>query len=146
MRYLLIAFLILISFTGCQSKEHETHNAKANLVEENKTQKETSQKFSHMGVNMHAGSITIDTNKTKDFLKILGEKMNLQMKQISTDLQKGMINAQEGGIEVDNGNIHIDLNKTQKFFGEWSKKLEGFAKEFDDIAKTIENNSTKETH
>ena len=72
--------------------------------------------------------------------------MNVQMKQVSDDLQKGIIDAQEAGVKVNNGNINIDLNKTQTLLDEWSKKIEGYVKEFDEIAKEIEDNRTKETH
>ena len=104
-----------------------------------------------MGVKMENGTITIDTNKTKDFLKEFSQKMHVQMKQVSDDLQKGVIDAQEGGVQINNGNINIDLNKTQTFFDAWSKTIEGYAKEFDAMTKAIENNSTeenrtKETH
>lgn len=166
MRQLLLAFILLFSFSGCQDKEQQKqeqakHDAQiaqqartellAEIEKEKKVQDEKNNRFSHMGVKMDNGTITIDTNKTKDFLKEFSQKMHVHMKQVSSDLQKGVIDAQEGGVKVDNGNINIDLNKTQSFFNEWSKKIEGYAQEFDAITKAIENNSTeenrtKETH
>lgn len=161
MRHLLLSLLLLLTFTACQDKEqqqkeqaqHDEQVAQqartellAKLEKEKQAQDAKNNQFSHMGVKMDQGTITIDTNKTKDFLKDLGERMHVQMKQVSDDLQKGIINAQEGGVEVDNGNIHIDLNKTQTLLDEWSKKIEGYVKEFDAIAKEIEDNRTKETH
>ena len=65
--------------------------------------------------------------------------------QVSDDLQKGIIDAQEAGVKVNNGNINIDLNKTQTLLNAWSKKIDGYVKEFDEIAKEIEDNRTKET-
>ena len=159
MRHLLIAFMLLFFFTGCQDKEQQqkeqaAHDAKiaqqareellAELEHEKKLQEEKENRFSHMGVKMEQGTIIIDTNKTKDFFKELGQKMHVQMKQVSKDLQKGVIDAQEGGVQVDNGNINIDLNKTQSFLNEWSNRVEGYVKEFDKMIQEIENNTTVE--
>ena len=161
MRHLLLTLLLLLTFSGCQDKEQQQkeqakHDAQiaqqartellSQLEKEKQAQEAKNNRFSHMGVKMEQGTITIDTNKTKDFLKDLGERMNVQMKQVSDDLQKGIIDAQEGGVQVNNGNINIDLNKTQTLLDEWSKKIEGYVKEFDEIAKEIEDNRTKETH
>ena len=157
MRHFLLAFLLLFAFTGCQDKEQQQqeqaeHDAKiaqqaraellAELEKEKKAEEEKKSKFSHMGVTMEQGVITIDTNKTKDFLKELGQKMHVQIQQVSDDLQKGIIDSQEGGVKINNGNINIDLNKTQIFFDEWSKKVEGYVKEFDEMVKEIENNTS----
>ncbi len=161
MRHLFLALLLLLTFNGCQDKEQQQkeqtkHDAQiaqqaktellAELEKEKQAQEEKNNKFSHMGVKMEQGTITIDTNKTKDFLKDLGKRMHIQMKQVSDDLQKGIIDAQGAGVKVNNGNINIDLNKTQTLLDEWSKKIEGYVKEFDEIAKEIEDNRTRETH
>ena len=161
MRYLLIAFMLLFVLSGCQDKQQQQeaqaeHDAKiaqqartellAELEKEKKAQEEKNNRFSHMGVTMEQGTITIDTNKTKDFLKGLGQRMHVQMKQFSDDLQKGVIDAQEGGLQINNGNINIDLNKTQSFFDAWNKKVEGYVKEFDEMVKEIENNTTTQIH
>jgi hypothetical protein len=161
MRHLLLSLLLLLTLSGCQDKEQQqkeqaNHDAQIaqqartelldELEKEKQAQEAKNNRFSHMGVKMDQGTITIDTNKTKDFLKELGHRMNVQMKQVSDDLQKGIIDAQEAGVKVNNGNINIDLNKTQTLLDEWSKKIEGYVKEFDEIAKEIEDNRTKETH
>ena len=160
MRYLLFSLLLLLTLSGCQDKEQQQkdqtqHDAQiaqqartellAQLEKEKQAQETKNNRFSHMGVKMNQGTITIDTNKTKDFIKELGQRMHIQMKQVSDDLQKGIIDAQEAGVKVNNGNINIDLNKTQTLLDEWSKKIEGYVKEFDEIAKEIEDNRTKET-
>ncbi len=161
MHHLLLTLILLFTFTGCQDKEQQQkeqaqHDAKiaqqartellAELEKEKQVQEEKNNQFSHIGVKMDQGTITIDTNKTKDFLKDLGNRMNVQMKQVSDDLQKGIIDAQEGGVQINNGNINIDLNKTQTLLDEWSKKIEGYVKEYDKIVEDIEYNRTKETH
>ena len=161
MRYLLLSLLLVLTLSGCQDKEQQQkeqaqHDAKiaqqartellAELKKEKQAQELKNNKFSHMGLKMEKDTITIDTNKTKDFFQNLAESLNIQMKQVSDDLQKGVIDAQEAGVQVNNGNIHIDLNKTQTLIDEWSKKIEGYVKEFDTITKEIEDNRTKETH
>ena len=161
MRHLLLSLLLLLTLSGCQDKEQQQkeqakHDAQiaqqartellAQLEKEKQAQESKNNRFSHMGVKMDQGTITIDTNKTKDFLRDLGRRMNVQMKQVSDDLQKGIIDAQEAGVKVNNGNINIDLNKTQTLLDEWSKKIDVYVKEFDKIAQDIEDNSTKETN
>jgi len=161
MRHLLLSLLLLFTFSGCQDKEQQQkdqakHDAQiaqqartellAQLEKEKQAQETKNNKFSHMGVKMDEGTITIDTDQTKDFLNALGSSINAQMKQVSDDLQKGIINAQGAGVQVNNGNINIDLNKTQTLLDEWSKKIDGYVKEFDEITKEIEDNRTKGTH
>lgn len=161
MHHLLLTLILLFTFTGCQDKEQQqkeqaqhdaqiAHQARtellAELEKEKQAQEEKNNQFSQIGVKMEQGTITIDTNKTKDFLKDLGTRMNVQMKQVSDDLQKGIIDAQEGGVQINNGNINIDLNKTQTLLDGWSKKIEGYVKEYDKIVEEIEYNRTKETH
>jgi hypothetical protein len=99
-------------------------------------------KLSDMGVKMDKGTITIDTNKTKDFFNSLSKKMEVQMKKVSHDLDKGIIKSKEAGIDIDNGHINIDLNKTQDLLEEWGKKIEVFSHGFDDMIKSSDKNST----
>ncbi len=53
-----------------------------------------------MGIHMGKDSITIDTNKTKAFFNDLSKKLNVQMKKISDDLEKGIIETKEAGVEI----------------------------------------------
>lgn len=114
-----------------QEKETETK------PEDNKT------KLDQMGVTMDDGTIIIDTNKTKDFFNELSKKMDVQMKKIGHDLEKGIIETKEAGIEIKDNHINIDLNKTQDLLEDWGKKIQVFAKEFDDIAKSLDKNNTR---
>lgn len=99
-------------------------------------------KLSQVGVTMDNDVLTIDTNKTKTFLKDLSKKMEKQMKKISHDLDKGIIEAKEAGVDINNGQINIDLNKTRDLFESWSKKIQVFANEFDEVAKSLDENNT----
>ena len=95
-----------------------------------------------MGINVDNGLITIDTNKTKDFFKQFSQTMEVKMKKISDDLQQGIVETKEAGIDINNEHIHIDLNKTRNLLEVWGKKIQIFAQEFDNLAKSIENNNT----
>ena len=95
-----------------------------------------------MGIHMEKDSINIDTNKTKEFFNDLSKKLNVQMKKISDDLEKGIIDTKEAGVEINDKHIHIDLNKTQNILENWAKKIQVFVEEFDEITNNIENNDT----
>ena len=157
MRYLLISLMLLLSFTGCEDKEQQAkHDAKiaqqarAELLAELEAKKElqdkNTSKLNNMGINMEDGTITIDTNKTKDFFRDLNKKMGEQMKKLSDDLEKGVVETKEAGIEINEQHIHIDLNKTQDLLIDWGKKIQVFVQEFDEIANTLEINSTNTTN
>jgi len=159
MQHILFISLLLFMFTGCQDKEQAkqeqaTHDAKiaaqartellaelhAKRIAQNETKKAT--KLNTMGIDMHNGTLTIDTNKTKKFLNTMGKSIETQMLQISKDLEKGILETKEAGIQINNERINIDLNKTKNFLEEWGKKIQVFAKEFDSITHNLDNNTT----
>ena len=157
MRYLLISLILLLSFTGCEDKEQQAkHDAKiaqqaraellAELEAKKDLQDKNTSKLNNMGINMEDGTITIDTNKTKDFFRDLNEKMAVQMKKISDDLEKGIIETKEAGIEVNEQHIYVDLNKTQDLLMDWGKKVQVFVKEFDEMANTLDMNDSNTTN
>lgn len=156
MRHLLITLILLLSFTGCQDKEKEAkaqaqHDAqiaktvRAEVLAEVAKEKQEAtknEKFNKVGININNGTITIDTNKTKDFFKQFSKNMEVKMKKISDDLQQGIVETKEAGIDINNEHIHIDLNKTKNLLEVWGKKIQIFAQEFDDLAKSVEDNNT----
>ncbi len=99
--------------------------------------------LNQIGIHMEKSSITIDTNKTKTFLNDLSQKLEVHMKKISDDLEKGIIDAKEAGIEINKEHINIDLNKTQNILEDWGKKIQVFVDEFDDVSKDLEKNTSK---
>ena len=160
MRYLLISLILLLSFTGCENKEQQAeqqakHDAKiaqqaraellAELEEKKDLQDKNTSKLNHMGINMEDGTITIDTNKTKDFFRDLNKKMGEQMQKLSDDLEKGIVETKEAGIEINEQHIHIDLNKTKDLLIDWGQKIQVFVQEFDEMSKMLEVNSTNTT-
>lgn len=160
MKHLLLILILLLTLTGCQNKkndakaqtEHDAQvaaQAKAEVRAEYEAKQATQKakieaqkhtKLNQMGVDIHDGTIVIDTNKTKSFFDTLNQKMETQMKK---NLQKGIIGAKEEGVEVNNERITIDLNKTKNLLEIWGKKIQSFAKEFDEFAQTPEINTSK---
>jgi len=160
MRHLLIALILVLSFTGCEDKEQQAKDqakhdaqiaqqARAELLAELEAKKDAQEKndtkLTKMGITMDDGTITIDTNKTKDFFRELAKKMDAQIKKMGDDLEKGILKTKESGIDINEKHIHIDLNKTQDLLEEWGKKIRVFAEEFDEMAKTLETNNSNTT-
>jgi len=157
MRHLFISILIVLSLTGCEDKEKQAKHdaqvaqqAKAELLAELEAkkvqEKKENTKLNEMGINVDEGTITIDTNKTKDFFNDLGAKMDIQMKKISADLEKGILETKEAGMEINEQHIHIDLNKTNELLLDWGKKIQVFVEDFDEASKMLETNSTNTTN
>ena len=160
MRHLLMSLILLLSFTGCENKEQQAkqqaeHDAKIAqqareaLREELKAKKDlpenNASKLNKIDIHINDGTITIDTNKTKDFLRNLNKKMDTQMKKISEDLEKGILETKDAGVEINEQHIHIDLNKTQDILMNWGKQIQVFVKEFNEMTKMLETNNTNTT-
>ncbi len=163
MRYLLLTLILLLSFTGCQDKKNDAkkqaaHDAKIvaetrakvlaevkakEIAEKKREQSKTPTQINQMGIDMHNGTIIIDTNKTKDFFNALNQKMETKIKKVSEDLQKGILNLQEEGIQINENRVSIDLNKTKNLLETWGQRIQVFAKEFDDVTKSLEINTSK---
>lgn len=160
-KHILFSLILLLLFSGCQDKKEEQtqHDAKiaqearAQLLKEQAKAKEKQEeleknnKFSKIGITSEDGKIIIDTNKTKSYFKDLAHQMKTKMDKMSKDLEKGIVKNEEAGIEANETHINIDLNKTKSFLDTWGKKMQGFVKEFDDIAKEFDNQNktTKDT-
>lgn len=153
MPYILILLILTLSFTGCEDKEQaKQHDAaiaqqarEALLAELKATQQQKENTHtSHMGIEVHNGIITIDTNKTQAYFSELNAKMASTMKKIHDDLNKGVIDAKEAGIEMNNNHISIDLNKTQNVLQEWIQQMQLLAKEFEMEAKDLDTNQSSQ--
>jgi len=133
----------------------ETKAAKEKLLQEEQEKKEAflraaaqkskekkqalkNEKLSKIGITIEEHKITIDTNKTKDFFQNISQKLGDKLKKITQDLEKGMLDEKDAGVKIDETHINIDLNKTKDFLDAWGQKMQGFVKEFDDIAKEID--------
>ena len=155
MKHLLITISVLFLLTACQDKENDAkkqaaHDAKivaeakaevhAEYEAKQKALESKKSKLNQIGVGMHNGTITIDTNKTKNFFNTLGKQMEGKVKEITDNLKKGVIDAKEEGIQMNNEHISIDLNKTKNFLESWGKKIQVFTKELDNIDKSLNTN------
>lgn len=158
MKHILFSLILLLAFSGCQDKKEDqaqrdakiAQEARAELLKEQAEAKKKSEQnstYSKIGITSEDGKITIDTNKTKSYFKDLAHQMKTKMDKMSKDLEKGIIKNEEAGIEMDETHINIDLNKTKTFLETWGKKMQGFVKEFDEIAKEFDNQNktTKDT-
>ena len=163
MKNLFLSLVLLLLFTACENKKDEdnlqaTHDAniiakaKAEVHAEYKIKKQQQiktetrkkdTKLNQMGISMDKGTITIDTHKTKSFFNAFSEDMQAQIKNISNDLQKGILETKEAGISINKEHINIDLNKTKSLLDNWSRKINVFVKEFDDVAKSLDINTSK---
>jgi len=151
--------IFLLTFTGCQDKETEAkiqaaHDAQiaaqaklevlAELAAEKTTTKpEQHDKLKDMGITINNDVISIDTNKSKLFLKTFSDKMAKHMQKASEDLQKGIIDTKEAGIDINNEHIHIDLNKTKSFLQEWSKHIQVLVNEVNQVTQELDINTSK---
>jgi len=151
--------IFLLTFTGCQDKETEAkiqaaHDAQiaaqaklevlAELAAEKTTTKpKQNDKLKDMGITINNDVISIDTNKSKLFLKTFSDKMAKHMQKASEDLQKGIIDTKEAGIDINNEHIHIDLNKTKSFLQEWSKHIQVLVNEVNQVTQELDINTSK---
>ena len=112
------------------------------VVSKVETPKEDS-KLTQMGIAITENSISIDTNKTKTYIKEVSHSLDKKIQEISEDLSKGVIQTKEAGIDINEKHIHIDLNKTQNLIEDWGNKVKSFVNQFDEMAKAIDTNHTK---
>jgi len=101
-------------------------------------QSRQNEKLSNVGISIQKDTITIDTNKTKDFFTNIGKTLETKLKKITTDMKKGMIDDNDTGIKIDKSHINIDLNKTKDFLELWGEKMQGFVKDIDNMAKEFD--------
>jgi len=152
MRHILIALILLLSFSGCEDKEKQAlhdakiaQEAKAELLEELKVKEETrikeesakKNKLSSVGISVDNDIIFIDTNRTRDFFQKIGKNIEAKLQKITKDLERGMIDDNQTGIKFSGEHINIDLNKTRDFLDSWGKKMQSLIEEVDTIAKEM---------
>lgn len=114
--------------------------------EKMKKEKDKNDKLSQIGISVHESTISIDTNKTKDFFKNIGKKLEDKLKKITQNIEKGVIEEKSAGVKIDESHINIDLNKTKSFLDTWSKKMQTFVKEFDSMTKEISPQMEQSQH
>jgi hypothetical protein len=86
----------------------------------NTTQSKEADKLLHkLGLDISDKHISIDFNKTTDFLKQVEIEMHGRADEIQHKIEKADINfTRDMGIVLSNEKVEIDLNKTKKMFQE----------------------------
>ena len=143
MRYLII-LIALYTLSFSQTKEEALHDAKARqeareelLLELKQAEmlKKTAKKFNKMGLTIDKNLIILDTNKTTNFFQNLAKSLEDKFNQIHKELESSIGNPKKTGIDINKEHIQIDMNTSKKYLKELEKKMQGFVKEFDNIAK-----------
>ena len=168
MKYLLITLMLLLTFTGCQDKEHDAqrqkeHDAKIVAQTRAKVLAEFEAKKANDAVLFEKARVEASENK-------LSEKPLTKLNQIGIDMEHGTIVIDtnktkkffnnlsqqmqvqmkkishdiETSIDINSETIHIDLNQTQNLLKTWDKKIKNFVKEFDSITQNTDSNISKE--
>ena len=169
MKHILLSFIILFSINSCEDnpndckvnkEKEELAKERAKTLQEHQTAKQklketptTTTKISiekpkdnsitskDTGIIIKDGTLSIDTNRTKAFIKGLSNQLDMKIDSITDDLKHGVIKNKEAGIDISANGVNIDLNKTKSVISNWSKKIESFVKTFDNVA--TETNKTK---
>ena len=111
--------LILLLFTACDQKtEHSNQtsmtNEKKELIKKETSEVKQDKFLKELGFEVNGEKITIDTNKTTEFMKKIEIEMHGRADEIEHKIEKADINFTKGlGIEVNGDKIAIDLNKTK---------------------------------
>jgi len=156
-RKTLMTLAILLALSGCQNAQEKqaahdakiAEQAKAELrAELKKEQEEKAQqeaieiqknnKYAHIGFSTEDGKVIIDTEKTKSYFNQMAAQFKTHADKFAKDFKKGVVKEEEAGIEVNATHINIDLDKTKSFLDTWSKTLEGYAKEFQEMTEEMD--------
>ena len=111
--------LILLLFTACEQKsEHSNQtnitNDKKELIEKKSSKTQEDKLLKKLGFEVNGEKITIDMNKTAEFMKQIQIEMHSRADEIEHKIKKADINLTNGlGIEVGKERVAIDLNKTK---------------------------------
>jgi len=116
MKMTTILFLFLtILLTGCGESEQIEVQPQKNVTELD----ESNEILKKLGVNIEDTRISLDINKTADFLKQMEIEMHGRADEIQHKIEKADINfTRDMGIVLSNEKVEIDLNQTKKMFQE----------------------------
>lgn len=92
-----------------------------------------------IGFSSKDGTISLDTNKAKDYLHDLGDEIKDKSQKISKDIkEKTLTVTKDIGIAMDrNGSLTIDTNKTKSFMKNMGEKMENIAKDVDKFVREV---------
>jgi len=114
---LLIALLLLM--TACdnrvESNSETSVEKKTSSLEVLPTNQNQVDILKQLGLEMNGERITIDVNKTADFMKKMEIEMHGRADEIERKIDAADINFSKGfGINVEEGKLELDLNKTKE--------------------------------
>lgn len=106
---------LTILLTGCGESEQIEVQPQKNVTELD----ESNEILKKLGVNIEDTRISLDINKTADFLKQMEIEMHGRADEIQHKIEKADINfTRDIGIVLSNEKVEIDLNQTKKMFQE----------------------------
>ena len=111
--------LILLLFTACEQRTKSSNQLSTTNEKKELTKKEISEvkqdKFlKELGFEVNGEKVTIDMNKTTEFMKQIEIEMHSRADEIEHKIEKADINFTKGlGIEIGDDRVDIDLNKTR---------------------------------
>ena len=111
--------LILLLFTACEQRTESSNQLSTTNEKKELTKKEISEvkqdKFlKELGFEVNGEKVTIDMNKTTEFMKQIEIEMHSRADEIEHKIEKADINFTKGlGIEIGDDRVDIDLNKTR---------------------------------
>lgn len=106
---------LTILLTGCGESEQIEVQPQKNVTELD----ESNEILKKLGVNIEDTRISLDINKTADFLKQMEIEMHGRADEIQHKIEKADINfTRDMGIVLSNEKVEIDLNQTKKMFQE----------------------------
>ncbi|CAA6806031.1 MAG: Unknown protein [uncultured Sulfurovum sp.] len=111
----LFVLIFPLLYIGCGESERKT--LETSILETNSNEEKDLLK--ELGLDLQNEKISIDINKTTNFLKKMEIEMHGKADEIQHKIEKADINfTRDMGIILEDEKIGIDLNKTKKMFQE----------------------------
>ena len=111
--------LILLLFTACEqgletSNQLSTSNEKKELTKKEVSEVKQKNLLKELGFEVNGEKITIDMNKTTEFMKNIETQIQNRANEIEHKIEEVDINFTNGlGVDVNGDRVMIDLNKTK---------------------------------
>ena len=124
-----LLLLILLLFTACEERTNSSNQVSTTHEKQELIEKETSEtkqdKFlKELGFIVNGEKITIDMNKTTEFMKKIEIEMHNRANEIEHKIENAEINFTEGlGIEINENKVGIDLNKTKNILEQLNRLM-----------------------
>jgi len=106
----ILLLILLLLFTACDNRVEENTSFSESLP----TNQKNVDILKQFGLEMNGERITIDVNKTADFMKKMEIEMHGRADEIERKIDAADINFSKSfGINLEEGKIELDLNKTK---------------------------------